>query len=555
MDEGREAAVTAPYDEIVFFGDSLSDSGRGAALFETVLSTTVPPAAAGYVGGAYTNGPVFADVLPGLFGLPAGASTNFAVGSARAAGPYTIGDVIAFSDPEGDGIASLVDVPPTDARLSKDVSLAGQIADYAAAGGAGEGTTLASVFIGTNDLLAILEEIGADGTIGFLELLSIPGRIAAVADALADGLAALPATGVDAVALFPFADITAAPLAAELSPSDLAAAQQFVDLANVAVEAVAAGFAGTLPTTLVDLSTVIGEVGADPATFGILEPDTPQVLGDGIRADAVDGELVFVTTGVLDTFAADEIGFFDLIHPGVAVHGVIAAHTARQLTSHYGVGEETDDRIDGTAADDFFYGGGGPDILRGFAANDALFGGLGDDFLLGNAGYDLIAGGSGNDRSGGGGDADVMIGGAGNDALHGGVGRDILVDGLGSDRLAGSRGRDTFIWQEPALAGGGDGDFDEFRGGGGKDRAILVVSDETAADAAFQDEVAALEAAIAEPGVMRGFTFTTIGLEVRNVEEVTVLGPDHVWTRSDFAGWAPAPAVELALEADLWGLI
>ena len=55
------------------------------------------------------------------------------------------------------------------------------------------------------------------------------------------------------------------------------------------------------------------------------------------------------------------------------------------------------DTIDGSAEQDFIYGGNGNDTLRGDAGDDRLFGENGSDLLSGGAGNDEIDGGNGQD--------------------------------------------------------------------------------------------------------------------------------------------------------------
>ena len=60
-------------------------------------------------------------------------------------------------------------------------------------------------------------------------------------------------------------------------------------------------------------------------------------------------------------------------------------------------GDDTDNKIGGTKAEDFLMGLEGDDVLYGFDDDDGLNGGAGDDILSGGAGNDRIVGGEGND--------------------------------------------------------------------------------------------------------------------------------------------------------------
>lgn len=131
--------------------------------------------------------------------------------------------------------------------------------------------------------------------------------------------------------------------------------------------------------------------------------------------------------------------------------------------------EAKDDTVTGSAAAEFFYGGGGNDVLSGAGGTDFVFGGFGKDILSGNSGDDLLVGhadddrlygGSGDDELDGGDGDDTLSGSSGDDYAYGGAGADVLAGGDGKDRLLGDSGHDRI--------NGGDGD-DSLSGGEGND--------------------------------------------------------------------------------------
>jgi Ca2+-binding RTX toxin-like protein len=69
--------------------------------------------------------------------------------------------------------------------------------------------------------------------------------------------------------------------------------------------------------------------------------------------------------------------------------------------------------MEGNAANDRLYGGGGADFLDGSSENDKLFGGAGEDVLYGGlviaSGVDTLNGGAGSDTMIGGNGADVFV--------------------------------------------------------------------------------------------------------------------------------------------------
>lgn len=73
------------------------------------------------------------------------------------------------------------------------------------------------------------------------------------------------------------------------------------------------------------------------------------------------------------------------------------------------IGDEGNNRLEGTDTSD---------ILNGRAGNDDLFGGAGNDQLLGGPGLDELRGGNGDD---------TLVGGPGADYLYGGHGADRFI--------------------------------------------------------------------------------------------------------------------------------
>ena len=98
-------------------------------------------------------------------------------------------------------------------------------------------------------------------------------------------------------------------------------------------------------------------------------------------------------------------------------------------------------------------GGNGNDLALGDAGNDNIFGDLGDDSLGGEEGDDLLAGGTG---------ADILSGGLGNDVISGfstlGGATASMRAADGTDQLFGGEGDDTLLLGHGDVAAGGAGD-------------------------------------------------------------------------------------------------
>jgi hypothetical protein len=150
-----------------------------------------------------------------------------------------------------------------------------------------------------------------------------------------------------------------------------------------------------------------------------------------------------------------------------------------------------------------------PLALVGDETNNILYGMEGWDSLEGRGGSDLLTGLGGNDALLGGDGLDIIDGGEGDDALNGGDGDDILI----LNTLDASTG------------------LDFYDGGIGLDTLLLALTAAELADAAVAAELDAFAAFLlvnsnetidSNPE----FTFSSLGLTVRNIEilQVTVPG-------------------------------
>lgn len=110
------------------------------------------------------------------------------------------------------------------------------------------------------------------------------------------------------------------------------------------------------------------------------------------------------------------------------------------------VGDNENNLIRGTRADDRVVALSGNDFVRGQRGKDQLLGGEGNDALLGGRGDDTLQGGTGQDILIGGRNADILLGGSGRDLMIGGSGNDLLLGGGGRDTLRGNRGKDGFVF-------------------------------------------------------------------------------------------------------------
>ena len=499
---------------VVYFGDSLSDDGTMHDLTEVTLNTAVPPAAYGYAE-RFTNGEVWTEIEARLLG--ASVYQNYAVGGAEALGQKTLGSYLVERGLGGD--------IKDDSLLGFDINLSAQIGRFLA-DNAGEdlSSMTASIMIGSNDYLNFRPQSADPQQV----LLQASALIQDVVNATVTSAMTLLQAGVGEVAISTLPVAAYFPIVETLPPDFQWLPALAFEQHNAALEAAVGQLkAAGLNAEIVDIAALSAEILADPGTFGFIAP-----LGDSVLVDMGGNS---GTAG----YDADQVAFFDEVHPTEAGQGVTAAFHAESLTSNVIITAGADDVIQGSRGRDLVLASDGDDAVNLSGGADVALGGLGADTIQGNRGRDLISGGSGNDDLSGGRGADVLAGGAGDDTVLGGRGADILIDGLGSDMMRGGRGDDIFLFTEATLIGGGSlsGDCDIFRGGRGADTLFLALSGET------RD---AVETSLGEGDAMAG-VLAGLGITARGIEEVVFV--------DDRGELADVVDTALLQEADLWGFV
>lgn len=330
-------------------------------------------------------------------------------------------------------------------------------------------------------------------------------------------MAELSLAGVGSVVICTLPNALFFPAARSGDPVEEALTELFFNIHNAVLSAGAEALARSgVDVTVLDLAAMTRAISEDPTAFGLIAP-----YGETLR----EGD-----PGVIGAVDADQVAFWDPIHPTTATHGVLGSFIAHAMVHEVTV---LDDGANLSFADtgaDLVLGYGAADTILTGGAADIVIAGTGDDNALGGTGDDLLNGGSGADRLNGGQGADILGGAEGDDLLLGRTGDDVLICGSGADTARGGWGDDTFIFIEPELIGGG-APGGVLSGGAGSDTLYLVLGSESFA-AYGTDPSAAL---------------TALGLESCGIEEVVVLdGRTALGALSDMA-WFEA--------ADLWGLI
>ncbi|MEX0283709.1 MAG: SGNH/GDSL hydrolase family protein [Paracoccaceae bacterium] len=500
-------AISAP--NLVFFGDSLTDNGN---LFNATQGV-IPDVLRDLLGGptnAASDGPTHAAYTSALLGL---TSVNYAVAAGRAIGSYQLGDVI-----DSFGLSDIVLTPPDDARLDFDINLSAQIDRFQDDFSGHDLSDITAVLlIGSNDF----QDIDTSNPLNLVSeavatiVGTVSSTIAAAVELVADGVGNVVISNLPPVEFFP-AFYSATPLERAGANLALDAHNGLISGAVDALNALGAN------VHLLDIASMARAIAEDPTGFGLIAP-----------YDATQRE-----SDVLETFDADQIAFWDSIHPTTATHGVLGAHNA-----HFLSGGEISALTDGNDArvlggdDDLVLAYGGSDAIDAGGGDDLVFVGTGNDSVLGNAGDDLISGGAGNDAIVGAAGADILDGDGGNDTLQGGAGDDLLIDGLGSDVLQGGADDDTFVFTQSSLIGGLDGATnDTFLGGAGLDTLYLVL--DTATSTALSPFL---------QGPTQATALSLLGITASGIESVQVLTERSALSELSGEDWYD--------RADIWGLI
>ncbi|WP_188112382.1 autotransporter domain-containing protein [Salinicola aestuarinus] len=278
--------VQESFDETVFFGDSLSDSGYYRDAIGDQLS--LPAAQRNFIGRFTTNpGPVWAERVAGHYGSNAGTSNdggnNYAVGGARVTEPVitTFGQAPALSE---------------------------QVATYlAATGGVADGGNLYTIWGGANDLFAVAS--GAEAT----------RTIATAVAGEANLIATLESAGANHVLLFNTPDFGLTPRF-NGDPSTSGGATALAQQYNTALyAAVADGGNSVIP---VDTFSLLQEVVDSPDAYGFTNVTEP----------ACTQTLPLCTPSTLVEPNADQTYLFaDAVHPTTATHRIIGDYVVSLL--------------------------------------------------------------------------------------------------------------------------------------------------------------------------------------------------------------------------------
>ena len=210
-------ATASAFDQLVVFGDSLSDSGNA---------------------GRFSNGPVWVEQLAAKLGLSLEPSvkggSNFAVGGARL-------------DPHSG---------PDNLRAQADQYLRTPF---------GQGRILHIVFGGGNDLLGAVQVPGAERT--------VKAALASLKSIMAD----LARHGATDMLIANLPDVGITPTVRRLGPRAVAEARELTELFNHGLDRAVAELAPPRKPRFhrLDVRTMAARARADPAIFGFIDVNSP----------------------------------------------------------------------------------------------------------------------------------------------------------------------------------------------------------------------------------------------------------------------------------------
>ncbi|MEM1091313.1 MAG: autotransporter domain-containing protein [Pseudomonadota bacterium] len=308
--------------ELAVFGDNVADPGNIPALLEAgnqaglgPVDTNFPPSPP-YFGNRYSNGPVAAELLPGLPGIEADSVVNLAVGNAFSAqlpvslaGGVLIGNGSSIPGPIGRGLAALNETDIT-SRVNAYLSSRQQFAP----------DDLMLIYMSANDGALALNTIGLTGLTGAeAQNLILQGATANARNTVA-AAGQLVAAGAQQVVLANLPDIGATPAAAAGGLAGVAAASGFSQVANDALAQGAAQLATDTGAviTVFDSFTLLNDITANPGRYGLTDTTNPCLA---------------VPTCVGDPSQADQFLFWDSFFPTARVQSIAAAALADTINA------------------------------------------------------------------------------------------------------------------------------------------------------------------------------------------------------------------------------
>ncbi len=325
-------ALSQDVGDLVIFGDSLSDPGNIPGF---TGGFDFPPAP--YFDNHFSNGPTFAELLPGLLDLGAGDTLNFAVGGAFSGQLPTPDPMLEPAIGTTTGNLNTITQAPLMGNAAlfglDDTDILTQVGGYLAGSPTISSNTYFSVYGGANDYflaagaIALLDpmDAGFDATLDAI----ISGSVTTAVTNLGTAVGGLAAAGGENFIVPNLPNLGKTPANNGTLESEALGAI-ISEAHNGALASAMAGLAATTGADiyLVDVATLTADMQANPAKYGLANV-----------TDACIDDLACVLGGasVQNTYQ-----FWDSVHPTAAVHAVAAAFVRDTITAPRALGAQAE---------------------------------------------------------------------------------------------------------------------------------------------------------------------------------------------------------------------
>jgi outer membrane lipase/esterase len=356
------AQAEDPFSSVSVFGDSLSDRGRIPGLI-AAQNPAFPlrfPVSPPYFDARFSNGPTYAERLPGLLGLDAAPGRNFAVGGAETDSGNIANPLLA---PGGITLPGIRD----------------QIDGYTGSGGRFGAHDLVVMYGGANDYFAWLG--GTPSPAG------VQAEVARTVGNIDADIRKLAAAGAKTILVPNVPDLGQTPAYRGTLGQGLASALSAGHAEALNRQMGALGHELGVQIVVADFATGLKTVLADPARFG---------FGNVTEACVTSATALpsYVTPG---SVCSDPEGrlFWDSVHPTALGHQLLAEYAADTLTAPTTIGAQAGLGL--LASDNFLrragdaIGGGGEDaggpMLAGIPSDRPVDGFLTVQRAFGSQGF------------------------------------------------------------------------------------------------------------------------------------------------------------------------
>ncbi|HQU04420.1 MAG TPA: autotransporter domain-containing protein [Acidocella sp.] len=330
--------VAAQAGSFYAFGDSLVDNGNIPRVYGVQFSFIEGSLAQYYDNGRFSNGPTWAEILPGLTGLSFSASNDVAVGGAFA-GPLVI-NVPPIISGTFNNLSNLPSTSPPFAPATTTAlpSFDEEVSNFAAAGGHFGAGDVAGVWVGANNYFVAAQQISASPSSANA---IVQAAVAQDVGQIGAGVSGLISLGAKTLIVQNLPPLGATPTfngATDQLNGTTYLVNQISSLHNselsLAMEALHSSTGANI--IVVNETQLFNEVLANPSAFGITNTTTACVTVTSCLTGS---------TATQNTYL-----FWDGVHPTAGIHQFIAEYAAADLNALRALTAPAQIAADGQAA-------------------------------------------------------------------------------------------------------------------------------------------------------------------------------------------------------------